>query len=130
MPLVLHWFLKFLAFLLWANLGQYFCNIIYKCITKILTNRLQPCWVKLSATTRLHLLQVETYQKIYFIAYGVKNWWKVTTETKGPQRCTIKVELMKAYDSVEWGFIQILVFQVYILIGLESAQLLQNFLRL
>ncbi|GJY15340.1 RNA-directed DNA polymerase, eukaryota, reverse transcriptase zinc-binding domain protein [Tanacetum coccineum] len=48
------------------------CNVVYKCISKILTDRIKP-------------------------GYDSKN---------GPSRCCLKIDIVKAYDTVDWKFLK------------------------
>jgi len=68
-----------------------YCNVVYKCITKILANRLLPCFIPNRSISENILLAQEI----------LKDYHK----DKGEARCTIKVDLMKAYDSLGWDFI-------------------------
>ncbi|CAL1403188.1 unnamed protein product [Linum trigynum] len=78
------------------------CNILYKCMAKILAVRLSsvmPCIISESQTAFVKgriigeniLLAHELVQK-----YGRKNI---------SPRSLVKVDLMKAFDSVDWGFL-------------------------
>lgn len=68
-----------------------YCNVVYKCITKILANRLLPCFIRNRSISENILLAQEI----------VKDYHK----DEGQARRTIKVDLMKAYDSLGWDFI-------------------------
>ncbi|GJU60172.1 RNA-directed DNA polymerase, eukaryota, reverse transcriptase zinc-binding domain protein [Tanacetum coccineum] len=56
------------------------CNVIYKCISKILTNRIKGGLNK-------ELLR----------GYNRKN---------GPKRCAMQIDIQKAYDTVSWNFLE------------------------
>ncbi|GJX87099.1 hypothetical protein Tco_0339113 [Tanacetum coccineum] len=51
------------------------CNVLFKCITKIISNRLKGC------LKDLHL-------------------------DRGPPRCAFKLDIQKAYDTVDWRFLK------------------------
>ncbi|CAL1394844.1 unnamed protein product [Linum trigynum] len=97
------------------------CNILYKCIAKILATRLSavmPCVISESQTAFVKgrligeniLLAHELVQK-----YGRKNI---------SSRSLVKVDLMKAFDSVNWAFL----FRVLTAMGFPNKFL--NWLRM
>ncbi|KAL0293974.1 UNVERIFIED_CONTAM: LINE-1 reverse transcriptase, partial [Sesamum calycinum] len=78
------------------------CNVIYKIITKIIVKRMQLV---------LHLL-VDHSQNAFVPGRSISDNILLAQEllagynqAKLPPRCTIKVDLQKAYDSVEWDFL-------------------------
>ncbi|KAL0283960.1 UNVERIFIED_CONTAM: Retrovirus-related Pol polyprotein from type-2 retrotransposable element R2DM [Sesamum radiatum] len=77
------------------------CNVVYKAIAKILVGRMQQV---------LHLL-VDFSQNAFVpgrsIADNILLAQELLTgynQLKLPKRCTIKVDIQKAYDSVQWDF--------------------------
>nr|GEW30663.1 hypothetical protein [Tanacetum cinerariifolium] len=83
------------------------CNVIYKCISKIITKRLQGCLDK----------PVNLNQSVFILGRLIQNNFLITQELLkgftrkiGPQRCALKIDIAKAYDTMNWGFLkQILV---------------------
>ncbi|KAG8385938.1 hypothetical protein BUALT_Bualt03G0097200 [Buddleja alternifolia] len=78
------------------------CNVLYKIISKILANRITPMLSKLIDKSQAAFIpgrkksdDILLAQEV-FSGYGRKNL---------PERCTFKVDLMKAYDTVEWDFL-------------------------
>ncbi|KAL0287889.1 UNVERIFIED_CONTAM: putative mitochondrial protein [Sesamum radiatum] len=78
------------------------CNVLYKAISKILVNRLQKV---------LHLL-IDSSQTAFVPGRVIADNILLAQEllagynqAKLPQRCTIKVDIQKAYDSVNWDFL-------------------------
>ncbi|KAL0297680.1 UNVERIFIED_CONTAM: LINE-1 reverse transcriptase [Sesamum radiatum] len=78
------------------------CNVIYKIITKIIVKRMQLV---------LHLL-VDHSQNAFVPGRSISDNILLAQEllagynqAKLPPRCTIKVDLQRAYDSVEWDFL-------------------------
>lgn len=76
-----------------------YCNIIYKCITKILANRMIP---------RVEEV-ISSNQGDFFPGRGIAKNVLLAQETvsdyhkeKGKARCTLKIDLMKAYDFLSW----------------------------
>lgn len=78
------------------------CNVIYKCISKILVSRLQ-----------VGLLQIISPEQTAFIAgRSISDAIHLTQDLMhnyhldgGPARCAIKVDLRKAFDTLNWDFI-------------------------
>jgi hypothetical protein len=78
------------------------CNLVYKCITKILANRLLPGLDDFISDSQGAFIPTRSItEKILLAQEVVYNYHKGV----GKPRCTLKVDLMKAYDSVSWGFI-------------------------
>ncbi|KAL0409483.1 UNVERIFIED_CONTAM: hypothetical protein Sradi_1882700 [Sesamum radiatum] len=78
------------------------CNVLYKAITKIIVNRLQQI---------LHLL-IDYSQNAFVPGRSIADNVLLAQEllvgynqVKLPKRCTIKLDIQKAYDSVQWDFI-------------------------
>jgi hypothetical protein len=78
------------------------CNVLYKCITKILANRLNSCLSELINSNQTAFVKGRNISENILLAQElVKGYHK----DKGKAGCAIKVDLKKAYDSVEWSFI-------------------------
>ncbi|KAL0367274.1 UNVERIFIED_CONTAM: hypothetical protein Sradi_3617500 [Sesamum radiatum] len=78
------------------------CNVLYKALTKILVRRLQ---------TVLHLL-IDYSLNAFILGRSIADNVMLAQEllagynqNKLPPRCTIKIDIQKAYDSVNWDFI-------------------------
>lgn len=78
------------------------CNVVYKCISKILSNRMLPLLDSLIGRTQLAFILGRCISKNILLAQElVRNYHM----NGGSPRCTMKVDLMKVYDSVDWDFI-------------------------
>jgi hypothetical protein len=78
------------------------CNVVYECITKILYNRILPLLGDLASMNQFAFIPSRSISKNVLLAQElVRNYHK----KKGKPRCTLKINLMKAYDSVNWEFI-------------------------
>jgi hypothetical protein len=78
------------------------CNLIYKVITKILANRFLPGLDDIiSCNQGAFVLGRSITEDILLAQELVHDYLK----NKGSPRCTLKIDLMKAYDSVSWEFI-------------------------
>ncbi|XP_071739552.1 uncharacterized protein [Rutidosis leptorrhynchoides] len=84
------------------------CNVIYKCISKIITNRIKGCLddiVSLNQSAFIpgrcisdNILLTQELMKNYHLHNG------------GPW-CAFKVDIQKAYDTVNWDFLQFILIQ-------------------
>ncbi|GKB76435.1 RNA-directed DNA polymerase, eukaryota, reverse transcriptase zinc-binding domain protein [Tanacetum coccineum] len=79
------------------------CNVIYKCISKILTNR-----IKLALN---HI--VDDNQSAFVPGRAITDNILLTQELLkgyncaiGPKRCSFKIDIQKAYDTVCWRYIE------------------------
>ncbi|XP_056863946.1 uncharacterized protein LOC130511120 [Raphanus sativus] len=78
------------------------CNVIYKVISKILANRMKrllPLFVSLnqSAFVKDRLLM----ENVLLASELVKSYHKETVS----ERCAVKIDISKAFDSVQWSFL-------------------------
>ncbi|GJS37922.1 putative RNA-directed DNA polymerase, eukaryota, reverse transcriptase zinc-binding domain protein [Tanacetum coccineum] len=79
------------------------CNVIYKCISKILTNRI------ISGIKDV----VSDNQSAFIPGRRISDNILITQELmhnyhrkRGPPRCAFKVDIQKAYDTVDWKFLE------------------------
>ncbi|GJU75163.1 protein LAZ1 [Tanacetum coccineum] len=79
------------------------CNVLYKCISKILTNRIID-WIK---------EVVSENQSAFVPGRRISDNILITQELmhnyhqdRGPPRCAFKVNIQKAYDTVDWRFLK------------------------
>ena len=76
------------------------CNIIYKCITKIIANRIKSALpLFIDPTQAAFVGDRRIGDNILLCQELVHNYNRATAKEK---RCALKVDLMKAYDSVNW----------------------------
>ncbi|KAL0313774.1 UNVERIFIED_CONTAM: hypothetical protein Scaly_2901600 [Sesamum calycinum] len=98
------------------------CNVLYKAITKIIVKRMQLV---------LHLL-VDYSQNAFVPGRSISDNILLAQEllagynqVRLPPRCTLKVDIQKAYDSVEWDFLlevlKILNFPTRFIIWIEQC---------
>ncbi|GJV15595.1 RNA-directed DNA polymerase, eukaryota, reverse transcriptase zinc-binding domain protein [Tanacetum coccineum] len=79
------------------------CNVVYKCISKIITNRIKSGLAKLVQNNQSAFIPGRVIQDNIMLSqeilrgYGRKN---------GPKRCAMKIDLQKAYDTVSWSFLE------------------------
>lgn len=79
------------------------CNVVYKLISKILTNRLKQVLCRIICQNQSAFIPGRSIIDNILITqellkgYGSKN---------GKERCALKIDIMKAYDSVSWSFLE------------------------
>nr|GEX90498.1 hypothetical protein [Tanacetum cinerariifolium] len=78
-------------------------NVLFKCISKIIANRIKES---------LKLL-VSPNQSAFVLGKSITDNILLTQELmhnyhldRGPSRCAFKVDIQKAYDTVDWGFLK------------------------
>lgn len=78
------------------------CNVVYKCITKIIANRMiQGLDEVISSNQGAFIPKRGIAENILLAQEVVCDYHKTT----GAPRCTLKVDLMKAYDSLDWEYV-------------------------
>lgn len=75
------------------------CNVLYKCITKLLTNRMQDVVHRVVSNSQSAFIKGRHIQDNIMLAHElVRNYHR----DHGPPRCAAKIDLRKAYDMVRW----------------------------
>lgn len=75
------------------------CNVVYKCVTKILVARLQPLLPSRISSCQFAFVKGRSIvDNMLLVQELAKNYHK----DDGVASCAIKLDLMKAYDSVSW----------------------------
>ena len=78
------------------------CSIIYKCITRILTTRMKKYMLELISSNQSAFIGGRSIADNVLMAQElVKRYGRKTLSS----RCVIKVDIQKAFDSVDWGFL-------------------------
>ncbi|CAN1345714.1 Transposon TX1 uncharacterized 149 kDa protein [Linum perenne] len=77
------------------------CNLFYKCVAKILAKRMQLVLSDIISPSQSGFVKNRKIVDNILIAQELVRTY---THSVSP-RCTIKVDLMKAFDSVHWGFL-------------------------
>ncbi|GKB86639.1 auxin efflux carrier [Tanacetum coccineum] len=79
------------------------CNVLYKCISKILTNRIKPGLNKLVNQNQSAFVPGRLNQDNLLLSQELLKGYNCKN---GPKRCALKVDIAKAYDNVNWGFLE------------------------
>ncbi|GKB53018.1 RNA-directed DNA polymerase, eukaryota, reverse transcriptase zinc-binding domain protein, partial [Tanacetum coccineum] len=79
------------------------CNVIYKCISKILTEMIKGCLDKLVSKNQSALIPNRHIQDNIMLAQEL---FKGYDRKMGPKRVALKVDIQKAYDTVNWQFLE------------------------
>ncbi|KAL2930635.1 hypothetical protein RDABS01_036045, partial [Bienertia sinuspersici] len=78
------------------------CNTIYKVITKLICSRLKPILPHIIAENQVGFIQGrQIFHKISIVQDLVGVYNRKAT----PPCCMLKVDIRKAYDSVDWNFL-------------------------
>jgi hypothetical protein len=79
------------------------CNVIYKIIAKILASRLAPILMDVINPAQAAFIQKRNMSdNIYLVQELVRKYCRKRISP----RCMIKIDLLKAYDLVEWSFLE------------------------
>ncbi|GKF22950.1 protein LAZ1 [Tanacetum coccineum] len=81
------------------------CNVIYKCISKILTNRIIEGIKEVVGINQSAFIPGRNISDNILLTQELMHnyHWK-----KGAPRCAFKVDIQKAYDTVDWWFLGII----------------------
>ncbi|GKD94042.1 sodium/hydrogen exchanger 6 [Tanacetum coccineum] len=79
------------------------CNVLYKCISKIITNRVKE---GLGDIVSINQYAFVPGRRIYYNILLTQELMRNYHRRRGPPRCAFKVDIQKAYDTVDWGFIE------------------------
>ncbi|GLT38165.1 hypothetical protein SLA2020_124300 [Shorea laevis] len=79
------------------------CNVIYKVISKLLTQRINEVLSMLVSSNQATFVKGRSITTNLLICQDlVRNYHR----SMGPARCLMKIDLQKAYDSMDWGFVK------------------------
>ncbi|XP_057248240.1 uncharacterized protein LOC130590220 [Beta vulgaris subsp. vulgaris] len=79
------------------------CNVLYKIISKLMCQRLKVVLPFIINPVQSAFVESRVIMHNIFLCQDLMKQYK---RKNGPARCTIKVDLRKAYDSLNWDFIK------------------------
>ncbi|GKA93351.1 RNA-directed DNA polymerase, eukaryota, reverse transcriptase zinc-binding domain protein [Tanacetum coccineum] len=79
------------------------CNVIYKCISKVLDERLKKYLGKLVSQNQSAFIPNRQIQDNILISQELLKGYN---RKNGPKRVALKIDLQKAYDTVNWNFLE------------------------
>ncbi|PWA66526.1 RNA-directed DNA polymerase, eukaryota, Reverse transcriptase zinc-binding domain protein [Artemisia annua] len=78
------------------------CNVIYKCISKILTNRIMKVLCNLVDQNQSAFIPGRAITDNILLTQELLKGYKCAN---GQKRCSFKIDIQKAYDTVSWEFL-------------------------
>ncbi|GJX88338.1 sodium/hydrogen exchanger 6 [Tanacetum coccineum] len=79
------------------------CNVLYKCISKIIANGVKEDLTDIvSINQSAFVLGRRISNNIFLTQELIRNYHR----RRGPPRCAFKVDIQKAYDTVDWSFLE------------------------
>ncbi|GKA74776.1 RNA-directed DNA polymerase, eukaryota, reverse transcriptase zinc-binding domain protein [Tanacetum coccineum] len=79
------------------------CTVLYKCISKILTNRIKSGLDKIVHINQSAFIPGRHIQDNILIAQELLSGYN---RINGPSRCAMQIDIQKAYDTVNWSFME------------------------
>nr|GEX14201.1 hypothetical protein [Tanacetum cinerariifolium] len=79
------------------------CNIIYKCIRKILTSRIKQGLSKIMNVNQSAFIPRRHIHDIILLAQELMRGYN---RRNGPKRCAMQIDIQKAYDTVSWRYLE------------------------
>lgn len=79
------------------------CNVIYKLIAKIISKRIGPMLPKLVNQAQSAFIPGRNIMDNVFLAQELLKDYMVKRSTP---RCAVKIDLRKAYDTINWDFLR------------------------
>ncbi|KAL8089279.1 hypothetical protein AgCh_038904 [Apium graveolens] len=81
------------------------CNVLVRILSKVLSNRLKVCLSSLISNTQSAFVEGRLLTDNALIAFEINHYIKRQTQGKNGV-AGFKIDISKAYDRLEWGFIQ------------------------
>nr|GEY69966.1 RNA-directed DNA polymerase, eukaryota, reverse transcriptase zinc-binding domain protein [Tanacetum cinerariifolium] len=79
------------------------CNVIYKCISKVITNKIKPILGMLVSNNQCAFIPERSIQDNILLTQEIMKGYN---RKWGPKRVAIKIDLQKAYDTVSLSFLK------------------------
>lgn len=79
------------------------CNILYKCISRILSDRLKPVLADVVSQNQSAFVPGRRISDNILLTQEIMKNYHIQ---RGIPRCAFKVHIQKAYDTVDWSFLR------------------------
>nr|GEU36022.1 hypothetical protein [Tanacetum cinerariifolium] len=79
------------------------CNVLFKCITKIISNRIKESLKGLISPNQSAFVSGRRISDNILLTQELMHNYHLDC---GPSRCAFKIDIQKAYDTVDWGFLK------------------------
>ncbi|GKA87051.1 RNA-directed DNA polymerase, eukaryota, reverse transcriptase zinc-binding domain protein [Tanacetum coccineum] len=79
------------------------CNVVYKCISKIITNKIKDVLDSIVNKNQSAFIPERQITDNILLTQELLKGYDCT---KGPKRCFMKIDIQKAYDTVDWRFLE------------------------
>ncbi|GJW51394.1 hypothetical protein Tco_0092745, partial [Tanacetum coccineum] len=79
------------------------CNVLFKCISKIIANHLKECLKYLISPNQSAFVPGRSISDNILLTQELMHNYHLD---RGEPRCAFKVDIQKAYDTVDWGFLK------------------------
>ncbi|GKA19305.1 hypothetical protein Tco_0699220 [Tanacetum coccineum] len=79
------------------------CNVIYKCISKIITNRIMDGLDDIISDNQSAFVPGRSISDNILLTQDFMHNYHLN---RGPPRCAFKIDIQKAYDTVNWKFLE------------------------
>ncbi|XP_024976218.1 uncharacterized protein LOC112514118 [Cynara cardunculus var. scolymus] len=81
------------------------CNVLYKCISKVIVNRMKGSLDSLIDKAQLAFIPGRRITDNILMAHELVSGYQ---SSNGPPRCAFKIDIKKAYDTVDWRFLVVM----------------------
>ncbi|KAJ9555971.1 hypothetical protein OSB04_010585 [Centaurea solstitialis] len=78
------------------------CTVLYKCISKIISDRIKPVLDQLVSKSQSAFIPGRRIADNILLAHELVSGYHKQT---GPPRCAFKIDIRKAYDTVDWSYV-------------------------
>ncbi|GJV37900.1 hypothetical protein Tco_1410377 [Tanacetum coccineum] len=78
------------------------CNILYKCISRIISNRMKDCLTELVSLNQSAFVPRRRISDNILLTQELMHNYHLD---RGTPRCAFKVDIQKAYDTFDWNFL-------------------------
>ncbi|XP_022024382.1 uncharacterized protein LOC110924695 [Helianthus annuus] len=79
------------------------CNVLYKCISKIITERIKGSLGELVSINQSAFVPGRKISDNILLTQELMHNYHLN---RGPARCAFKIDIQKAYDTVSWSFLE------------------------